>query len=154
MVTTTCNSLTVPAQSSPWRQCFRWHLKGIDRSFEVRGESRLIWSVMTNWRLGNLFFHLKGTPSQDQQKTFRRRLITFKVTLTGQSHFMLIFWLRKVTLRGHINSIKWPPHTQASVSPPWTKGGGTHSPAVEGTGGSQFGRLEKKPSTLSTLCYV
>jgi hypothetical protein len=51
-------------------------------------------------------FHFKGTPSQDQQKTFRRRLITFKVTLTGQSHFMPIFLLRKVTLRGHINSLK------------------------------------------------
>jgi len=36
-------------------------------------------------------FHFKGTPSQDHQKTSRRRLIAFKVTLTGQSHFMLIF---------------------------------------------------------------
>ncbi len=35
---------------------------------------------------------------------------------------MLIFWLRKVTLRGHINSVKWPPHPQARV-PPSTKGG-------------------------------
>ena len=51
-------------------------------------------------------------------KTKRRRLIIYKVTLTGQSHFMRIFWLRKVTLRSHINSVKWPPHTQASVSPP------------------------------------
>jgi hypothetical protein len=41
-------------------------------------------------------FHFKGTPSQDQQKTFRRRLITFKVTLTDQSHFMLIFLLYTV----------------------------------------------------------
>ncbi len=106
-------------------------LKGIDRSFELRGESRLIWSVMTNWRLGNFFiFHFKGTPSQDQQKTFRRHLITFKVTLTDQSHFMLIFLLRKVIL--HINFVKWPLHPQASVPPPWTKGGGTPSPAVEG----------------------
>ncbi len=64
-------------------------IKGIDRSFELRGEIMLIWSVMTNWRLGNFFLvHFKGTPSQDQQKTLRRRLITFKVTLTGQSHFM------------------------------------------------------------------
>ncbi len=51
-------------------------------------------------------FHFKGTTSQDQQKTNRRRLITFKVTLTGRSHFMRIFSLRKVTLRGHINSVK------------------------------------------------
>jgi hypothetical protein len=29
-------------------------------------------------------FNFKGTPSQDQQKTLRRRLITFKVTLTDQ----------------------------------------------------------------------
>ena len=33
-------------------------------------------------------FNFKGTPSQDQQKTLGRRLITVKVTLTGQSHFM------------------------------------------------------------------
>jgi hypothetical protein len=63
-------------------------------------------------------FHFKGTTSQDQQKTNRCRLITFKVTLTGQSHFMRIFLLRKVTLRCHINSVKWTPHPQASVSPP------------------------------------
>ncbi len=30
-------------------------VKGIDRSFELRGEIRLIRSVMTNWRLGNFF---------------------------------------------------------------------------------------------------
>jgi len=36
-------------------------LKGIDRSFELRGESRLNRFVMTNWRLGNFFyFILKG----------------------------------------------------------------------------------------------
>jgi hypothetical protein len=38
--------------------------------------------------------HFKGPSSQDQQKASRRRLITSKVTLTGQSHFMLIFVLR------------------------------------------------------------
>jgi hypothetical protein len=66
--------------------------KGIDRSFELRGESRLNRFVMTNWRLGNIFlFHFKGLSSQDQQKTKRRRLIISKVTLTGQSHFVLIF---------------------------------------------------------------
>jgi hypothetical protein len=77
-------------------------LKGIDRSFELRGEIRLIRSVMTNWRLGNFFLsHFKCPSSQDQQKTKSCRLIFFKVTLTGQSHFMLIFLLRKVKLRGH-----------------------------------------------------
>jgi hypothetical protein len=49
--------------------------------------------------------YFKEPSSQDQQNTFRRRLITFKVTLTGQSHFMLILVLRKVTLRSHINSV-------------------------------------------------
>jgi hypothetical protein len=34
------------------------------------------------------------------------RLITSKVTLTGQSHFMLIFVLRKVTLRDYTNSVQ------------------------------------------------
>ncbi len=103
-------------------------------------------------------FHFKGKPSKDQQKTFRRRLITFKVTLTGQSHFMRILWLRKVTLRSHINSVKWPPHTQSHAgecAPPWIIGRGGHTLLrLRGRGGSQFGRLEKKPSFLSTSCYV
>ncbi len=45
------------------------------------------------------------------------------------------------------------PLPQATVPPPPTepKGVGTHPPAGEGVGGSQFGRLEKKPCTLSTL---
>jgi hypothetical protein len=50
--------------------------------------------------------YFKGTSSKDQQKTIRRRLITLKVTLTGQSHFMLIFVLRKVTQRNHTNSVE------------------------------------------------
>jgi hypothetical protein len=78
--------------------------------------------------------------------------------LTGQSHFMLIFWLRKVTLRGHINSVKWAPHTQASVPPPPppTKGGGldTLRRPGEGVGESKFGRLEKTPSSLFILSNV
>ncbi len=43
------------------------------------------------------------------------------------------------------------PLPQASVLPPETKGGGTPSPAGEWVGESQFGRLVKKLSTLSTL---
>jgi hypothetical protein len=50
--------------------------------------------------------YFKGPSSKDLQKTIRRRLITFKVTLTGQSDFMLIFVLRKVTLRDHTNSVQ------------------------------------------------
>ncbi len=43
------------------RKRFKAAVKGIDRSFELRGEIRLIRSVMTNWRLGNFFyFILKG----------------------------------------------------------------------------------------------
>jgi hypothetical protein len=45
-----------------------------------------------------------------------------------------------------------PPLSPASVPPPEPKVGGTDSPAGEGVGESQFRRLEKKPSTLSTLC--
>ncbi len=54
-----------------------------------------------------LLFYFKGPSSQDQQKTIRRRLITSKITLTVQSHFMLIFVLRKVTLPNRINSVPW-----------------------------------------------
>jgi hypothetical protein len=49
--------------------------------------------------------YFKGPSSQDQQKTIRHRLITSKVTLTGQSHIMLIFVLRKVTFPNRINSL-------------------------------------------------
>jgi hypothetical protein len=35
---------------------YKEDIKGIDRSFELRGEIRLIRSVMRNWRLGNFFY--------------------------------------------------------------------------------------------------
>ncbi len=53
----------------------------------------------------NFLSYFTGPSSQDQQKTIRRRLITSKVTLTGQSHLMLIYVLRKVTLPNRINSV-------------------------------------------------
>jgi hypothetical protein len=43
------------------------------------------------------------------------------------------------------------PRPLASVSPLWNRGGGQHWLAGEGFGGSQFGRLKRKPGTLSTL---
>ncbi len=95
----------------------------------------------------------KGIPSQDQKKTFRRCLIILKVTLTGQSHFMLIpvgHFTRSHQTR------KWPPHTQASVPlPPLNqrRGGHTLLRCGWGGGGSQFGRLEKKPSTVLCAMY-
>jgi hypothetical protein len=55
---------------------------------------------------------------------------------------------------------KWEPHPLSRkrvccAPPPGTKRGGVaHSPAGEGVGESQFQRLEKKLSTLSTLCSV
>jgi hypothetical protein len=45
----------------PDPQHYRYNLKGIDRPFELRGESRLIRSVITNWMLGKFFYLiLKG----------------------------------------------------------------------------------------------
>jgi hypothetical protein len=85
-----------------------FQFKGIDRPFGRGVESRLIQSLLINWRLGHFFSsHLKWISSQDQQKTNRRRLIIYKVTLTGQSHFMRIFLQSKVTLRDYTNSVKW-----------------------------------------------
>ncbi len=52
---------------------FIYLLKVFDRSFELRGESRLIWSVMKTGGSAIFLFHFKGTPSQEQQKTIRRR---------------------------------------------------------------------------------
>ncbi len=48
-------------------------------------------------------------------------------------------------------SSRWDPPIPFPPPLPEPKGEGTHSPAGEGVVGSQFGRLEKKPSTLSTL---
>jgi hypothetical protein len=46
-----------------------------------------------------------------------------------------------------------PNHSLTSErAPPPRTGGGTHSPAGEGLEESQFRRLEKKLSTLPTLC--
>ncbi len=50
----------------------------------------------------------------------------------------------------------WDPPTPSPASdcvpPLWNqRRGEIHSPASEGVGGAQFGRLEKKPSTLSSL---
>jgi hypothetical protein len=68
------------------------NFKGIDRPFGEGVKSRLILSLLLNWRLGNFFSSpFKWISSQDQQKTNRPRLIIYKVTLTGQSHFMRIF---------------------------------------------------------------
>ncbi len=47
-----------------------------------------------------------------------------------------------------------PPPRNRVCPPPEPKAEGTHSPAGEGVGKSQFGRLEKKPNTLSTPCLV
>ncbi len=55
----------------------------------------------------NFLSNFKWPSSQDQQKTIVRRLITSKVTLTDQSHFILIFVLRKATLPNRINSVAW-----------------------------------------------
>ncbi len=45
------------------------------------------------------------------------------------------------------------PSLASECAPPhYTKGGGTHTPAGEGLGESQFRRLEKRLSTLPTLC--
>ncbi len=82
-------------------------VKGIDRPFVLRGECRLIRSVITNWMLGKFFLsHFKGSSSQDQQKTLGCRLITSKVTLTGKSHFMLIF----LTPFGHFTKLHQLPN--------------------------------------------
>ncbi len=81
-------------------------LKALTDHFE--GGREYNHSIPTGKLEARIFFksYFKGPSSQDQQKTFRHRLITFKVTLTGQSHFILIFVLRKVTLRGHTNSVQ------------------------------------------------
>ncbi len=55
------------------------------------------------------------------------------------------------------NLTEKPPLPQASVPPPSSpepkkRGYATHSTACEGVGKSHLGRLEKKPSTLSTVC--
>ncbi len=82
--------------------------KGIDRPFGRGAESILYTHSIRTGKLEarmNFLPYFKGPSSRDQQKTIRRRLITFKVTWTGQSHLMLIFVLRKVTLPNRIDSV-------------------------------------------------
>jgi hypothetical protein len=66
---------------------------------------------------------------------------------------MLIFWPRKVNLRGHINSVKKPPHTQASDPlPPEPKEGGHTFLRLRGRGGPNSDDWRK--TQHSTLFYV
>ncbi len=69
----------------------------------------------------NFLSFFKGSSSQDQQKTIRRRLITSKVTFTGQSHLMLIFLLRKFTLPNRINSVPWMNGVTPTPYHEWTE---------------------------------
>ncbi len=55
-------------------------------------------------------------------------------------------------LSPHPNWVRPPPLPQASVPPPEPKGGGATHAFGWGGGRAQFGRLERKPGTLSTLC--
>jgi hypothetical protein len=48
----------------------------------------------------------------------------------------------------------WDSLAGECAPPPGTKGGEAHSPTAEGLGESQFLRLEKKLSTLPTLCCL
>ncbi len=59
--------------------------KSIDRPFGGGSRREYTHSIPTGKLEGGIFFlsYFKGPFSQDQQKTFRCRLITCKVTLTG-----------------------------------------------------------------------
>jgi hypothetical protein len=90
-----------------WEMGHGWISAQTDRPTIWRGDREYTHSIPAVKLEAGIFFssYFKGLSSQDQQKTLRRRLMTFKVTLTGQSHFILIFVFRKVTLRVHINSV-------------------------------------------------
>jgi hypothetical protein len=62
--------------------------KGIEQPFELWGESRLIKSIMINWRSA-IFFLLVQKISK---KTTLRRLINSTMSLAGQIYFKLIFF--------------------------------------------------------------
>jgi len=62
--------------------------KGIEQPFELRGERRLIKSIMINWRSA-IFFLLVQKISK---KTTLRRLINSTMSLAGQIYFKLIFF--------------------------------------------------------------
>ncbi len=64
------------------------NFKNIDRPFEMRGEQAH--SIRNDKLEARLIFlqRFKEPSSPDQQKIIKCRLITSKVTLTGQSHFM------------------------------------------------------------------
>ncbi len=79
--------------------------------------------------------------------------MTFPIVLVPQTtvHIYLEYY-RACPPRLHRNP-RPSPASECVLPPPEPKGGETHSPVGE-EWGSQFGRLEKKPSTLSALCLV
>ncbi len=70
-------------------------------------------------------------------------------------HFFLInitFCNREISsVFWSVHSVNPPAHPQASVSPPLDPKGGAPLACGWGGGGSQFGRLDRKPGTLYTL---
>jgi hypothetical protein len=75
----------------------------------LRGvETRLIRSVLVNWRPAQLFFlKLKGPPSQEEHKTMFSSLKINEMALSNQVDFLEFFHLCKMTYQNFINSGIW-----------------------------------------------
>jgi hypothetical protein len=93
--------------------------KGIVQRILSRVESRLIRSMLVNWRSARFHFWILGTPSQEEHKTIFSGLKIYEIALSDQIDFPAFFRLRKMTHRNLINSgnltircrlcpIRWP----------------------------------------------
>ncbi len=83
-------------------------LKGIVQRIRRGVETRLIPSVLVNWRPAHFsFLNFKGTPSQEEHKTIFSILKTNEMTLSDQRDFPAFFHLQKMTYRNFINSGIW-----------------------------------------------
>jgi hypothetical protein len=97
---------------------------------------------------------------QGAEKKLKRRLSFASFLCTCTIPCMFCIWsveglydTYRTTVSVLSSELGPPTHSPASkgVPPPGTKGVGQHSPAGEGVGRTQFGRLERKSGTLSTL---
>ncbi len=77
-----------------------------------------------------------------------------KVFLNGVQHKVLYIEHHSVCPLVGIGTPPTPLPQASAPLPPDKRVGGAHSPAAEGMGKSQFRRLKKKLSTLSTLLYT
>ncbi len=79
-------------------------LKGIVQRILRRVETRLIRSMLVNWRPVHFFkFKFKGTQSQKEHETIFSHLKSYKMALSDQIDFLAIIGLRKMSSQNFVS---------------------------------------------------